>query len=44
MHSGDGIRKWAWENSGNLITGVGEGRGSTYSFIFWSWQCKRKLI
>ena len=33
LHSGDGIRKGAWENSGNLVTRVGVGRGSTSSFI-----------
>ena len=27
LHSGDGIRKGAWENSGNFVTGVGGDRG-----------------
>ena len=44
MHSGDGLRKEAWKNSENLVTGIGEGRGSTSSFIFWSWQRKIRLI
>ena len=34
IHSGDGIRKKAQENSANLVNGVGGGRGSTSSFIF----------
>ena len=42
IHSGDGIRKGTWKNSG--IAGVGEGRGSTFSFIFRSWQRKLRLI
>ena len=33
-----------WKISGSLETGVGEGRGSTSSFIFRSWQRKLRLI
>ena len=42
IHSADRIRKGAYENSVNLVNGVGEVRGS--SFIFQSWQRKRRLI
>ena len=34
VYSGDGVRKEAWKNSGNLVTGVGGGRGSTSLYIF----------
>ena len=44
IHSGDGIRKEFWENSGNRVNGIGGRRELTFSFIFWLWQRKRRLI
>ena len=44
IRSGDGIRKEVWKNSGNLVTGIGGRRELTFSFIFWLWQRKRRLI